>query len=166
MAVFVLGRPGRLRAERHVHWRRSHWRCQRTTVLGCTTIRAVRQSRHACEQHPKQSISVAESGTLHGAPEHGQLLTECQILECDRLVSTADQISARGSEHDDERSQHEPSCPAVNHRINRRGRRSDSGERQGRGSCAASRSSRWRGGRVRPGGVTRFPHPTPSTTPN
>jgi hypothetical protein len=80
------------------------------------------------EQRPKQSISVTELGTLHGAPEYGQLLTECQILEYDRSVSTADQ--REGSEHDDERSQHEPSCFAVTHRINRRGRRSDSGERQ------------------------------------
>src|SRR5207302_5421642 len=43
------------------------------------------------EQHPKQSISVAELGTPHGALEYGQLLTECQILERDRSVSTADQ---------------------------------------------------------------------------
>jgi hypothetical protein len=43
------------------------------------------------EQHPKPSISVAEWGTRHAAPEHGQLLTECQILEGDRSVFTADQ---------------------------------------------------------------------------
>jgi len=79
------------------------------------------------EQHPKQSISVAELGTPHGALEHGQLLTECQILERDRSVSTADQRER--SKRDDERSQHELSCPAISHRINR-GRRSDSGERQ------------------------------------
>jgi hypothetical protein len=79
------------------------------------------------EQHPKQSISVAELGTPHGALEHGQLLTECQILERDRSVSTADQPER--SKPDDERSQHELSCPAISHRINR-GRRSDSGERQ------------------------------------
>ena len=57
------------------------------------------------EQHPKQSISVAELGTPHGALEHGQLLTECQILERDRSVSTADQRER--SKRDDERSQHE-----------------------------------------------------------
>jgi len=79
------------------------------------------------EQHPKQSISVAELGTPHGALEHGQLLTECQILERDRSVSTADQRER--SKRDDERSQHELSCAAISHRINR-GRRSDSGERQ------------------------------------
>ena len=82
------------------------------------------------EQHPKQAISPAELGTTDGALEHGQLLTECQILERDRSVSTADQRER--SKRDDERSQHELSCPAVNHRINR-GWRSDSGEEQCRG---------------------------------
>jgi hypothetical protein len=42
-------------------------------------------------------------------------------------VSAADQRE-RSKRHD-ERSQHELSCPAISHRINR-GRRSDSGERQ------------------------------------
>jgi hypothetical protein len=69
---------------------------------------------------------VAELRTPHGALEHGQLLTECQILERDRSVSTADQRER--SKRDDKRSQHELSCPAISHRINR-GRRSDSGER-------------------------------------
>ena len=41
------------------------------------------------EQHPEQPISVTELGTPHGALEHDQLLTECQILECDRSVSAA-----------------------------------------------------------------------------
>jgi hypothetical protein len=41
-------------------------------------------------------------------------------------VSTADQRER--SKRDDERSQHELSCPAIGHRINR-GRRSDCGER-------------------------------------
>src|SRR5436190_6004198 len=54
------------------------------------------------EQHPKQSISVAELGTPHGALEHGQLLTECQILERDRSVSSADQ--RKRSKRDDETS--------------------------------------------------------------
>jgi len=57
------------------------------------------------EQHPKQSISVAQLGTSHGALAHGQLLTEGQILERDRSVSTADQRES--SKGDDERSQHE-----------------------------------------------------------
>ena len=57
------GRPGRPRAERRVHWRRSHRRCHRTTVSGCTTIKAVRQSRQALASSiQKQSISVAELG--------------------------------------------------------------------------------------------------------
>ena len=49
------------------------------------------------EQHPKQSISVAELRTPHGALEHGQLLMECQILERDRSVSTADQREYRSA---------------------------------------------------------------------
>jgi hypothetical protein len=60
---------------------------------------------------------VAELGTPHGALEHGQLLTECQILERDRSVAAADQRER--SKRDDERSQHELSCPAISHRINR-----------------------------------------------
>jgi hypothetical protein len=48
-------------------------------------------------------------GALHGALEHCQLLTECQILERDRSVSTGNQ--REGSQHDDERGQHELSCP-------------------------------------------------------
>jgi len=68
------------------------------------------------EQHPQQPISATEPGTPHGALEHGQLLAECQILERDRSVSTADQRER--SKRDDERSQHERSCPAISHRIN------------------------------------------------
>jgi hypothetical protein len=75
----------------------------------------------------KHTISLAELRTPHGALEHGQLLTECQILERNRSVSTTDQRER--SKGDDERSQHESFCPAISHRINR-GRRSDSGERQ------------------------------------
>ena len=68
------------------------------------------------EQHPKQSVSVVELGTPDGALEHCHLLTECEILERDRSVSTADQRER--SNGDDERSQLELSCPAISHRIN------------------------------------------------
>src|SRR5258708_3503885 len=61
MAAFVRGRPGRPRAERRAHWRRSHWRCQRTTVSGSTTIRAVRQSRHALASSIQNSRSLWRS---------------------------------------------------------------------------------------------------------
>jgi hypothetical protein len=54
---------------------------------------------------------VAELGTPRGALEHGQLLTEGQILERHRAVSTADQRER--SKRDDERSQHESSCPGT-----------------------------------------------------
>jgi hypothetical protein len=57
------------------------------------------------EEHPKQSVSVAELGTPRGALEHGQLLTEGQILERDGSMSTADQRER--SKGDDQRSQHE-----------------------------------------------------------
>ena len=46
-----------------------------------------------------------------GAPEHRQLLTERQVFEGDRSVSTAD--PRKESEHDDERGQHELSCRAM-----------------------------------------------------
>jgi hypothetical protein len=80
------------------------------------------------EQQPKESIALADLGTVHGALEHRQLLTECQILERDRSVSTVDQREK--SERNDERSQHESSWPAISHRINQ-GPRSGCGERQG-----------------------------------
>jgi hypothetical protein len=37
IAPGVLGRPGRVGVERLVQRRPSHWRCQRTTVSGCTS---------------------------------------------------------------------------------------------------------------------------------
>ena|ERR1700674_1149282 len=48
---------------------------------------------HVGEQHPKQSISVAECWTLHGAFEHRQLLTECQFSSAPARYPP--QISAR-----------------------------------------------------------------------
>jgi len=69
---------------------------------------------------------MAEWRTLDGAPEDGQLLTECEILKRDRSVSAADQRDR--SEHDDERGQHELSCGATDRRIKRLAGRSDSGE--------------------------------------
>jgi hypothetical protein len=80
------------------------------------------------EQHPKQSISIAEWGPVNRASEHSQLLAECQVLKRDRPVSATDQ--GERSEHYDERGQHELSCRASDHRINRLGWRSDSGEAQ------------------------------------
>ena len=105
MVASVLGRPGRVRVERHVHRRRSHWRCHRTTVSGCTTIKAVRHSRHALARRIQKSRSRrAELWTLDRARQHGQLLTEREILERDRPVSAADQPD-RSEEHD-QRRQH------------------------------------------------------------
>jgi len=89
---------------------------------GCAPIRP-----RIGEQHPKESISVAELGTFYGALADRQLLAECQILERDRPLSTADERER--SKRDDERSQHRLSCLAINLLIN--GRRSDFGERQG-----------------------------------
>ncbi len=89
-AVFVRGRPGRVGREHRVQRRRNHWRCQRTTVSGCTTTMAVRHCRHTLtSSNPKQPIVGAGPGTLHRALEHCQLLTQCQILERDRPVSCA-----------------------------------------------------------------------------
>ena len=45
LAAVVRGRPRRGYVERCVHRRRSHCRCQPTTVSGCTTIKAERQFR-------------------------------------------------------------------------------------------------------------------------
>jgi hypothetical protein len=58
---------------------------------------------------------MADWRTLDRASEHGQLLTECEVLKCDGSVSAADQ--RKRSEHDDERGQHELSCGATDHKI-------------------------------------------------
>jgi putative salt-induced outer membrane protein len=98
---------------------------------GCAPIRP-----RIGEQPPKESISVAELGTFYGALEDRQLLAECQILERDRPLSTADERER--SKRDDERSLHRLSCLAINHWIN--GRRSDFGERQPREAIASEKS--------------------------
>jgi hypothetical protein len=71
---------------------------------------------------------MAEWGPRNRAPEHRQLLAERQVLKRDCAVSAADQCER--SEHDDERGQHALSCRATDHRINRLGWRSNSGEGQ------------------------------------
>ena len=61
MAESVLGRPGRFGLERCVQRRRSHWRCHRSTVSGCTTIKAVRHSRHPLARRIQKSRSLRRS---------------------------------------------------------------------------------------------------------
>jgi hypothetical protein len=61
MAESVLGRPGRFGLERCVQRRRSHWRCHRSTVSGCTTIKAVRHSRHPLARRIQKSRSLLRS---------------------------------------------------------------------------------------------------------
>jgi hypothetical protein len=56
------------------------------------------------EEDPKESVPLAELWALDRAPQHGQLLTEREILERDLLMSTADQ-SDRSEEYD-QRRQH------------------------------------------------------------
>ena len=105
MVASVLGRPGRVRVERRVHRRRSHWRCHRTTVSGCTKIKAVRHSRHALASRiQKRRSRWAELRALDGARQGGQLLTKREVLKRDRPVSAADQSDR--SEENDERRQH------------------------------------------------------------
>jgi len=55
-------------------------------------------------QHPKESISRAESRTLHSATKNGQLLPQRQVLERDGSVSATDQPER--SEQYDKRGQH------------------------------------------------------------
>jgi hypothetical protein len=57
MLALALGRPGRVGPERCVHRRRSHCRCQRTTVSGRTTISAERQSRQEWARNTQNSRS-------------------------------------------------------------------------------------------------------------
>ena len=47
IAATVLGRPDCFCRDRSVQRRRSHWRCQRTTVSACTMSKAPRQPRQA-----------------------------------------------------------------------------------------------------------------------
>ena len=56
------------------------------------------------EEDPKQSVRRAEPRTFHRARQHGQLLTEREILERDGPVPAADQ-SDRSEEHH-QRRQH------------------------------------------------------------
>jgi hypothetical protein len=70
MAAVVLGRPERPRAERRVPWRRSHWRCHRTTVSRCTTTSEVRQLRHTLARtDPERAIVRANLRPRPGAGE-------------------------------------------------------------------------------------------------
>ena len=55
-------------------------------------------------QDPKQPIGCAERRPPDRAPEHGQLLTERQVLDYDGAVSAAEQ--RHRAEHHDERGQH------------------------------------------------------------
>ena len=99
------GGPDAVRVERRVQRRRSHWRCHRTTVSGCTTSKArAPVPPRLGEEDPKQSVRRAELRTFDRARQHGQLLTEREILERDGPVSAADQ-SDRSEEHD-QRRQH------------------------------------------------------------
>ena len=75
-----------------------------------------------------RSIPRAERRAFDRASKRVELLTEGQVLERDRSVPTADQPD--GS--DDKRRQHALSCRASDHGINRRGRRSGSGDPQHR----------------------------------
>jgi hypothetical protein len=78
------------------------------------------------EQHPKDSISLAELRTFYGALEDRQLLAECQILERDRRCPP--QISAR--DRSATTSAASMGYPVSRSIIGSNGRRSDSGERQ------------------------------------
>ena len=61
MVAAVLGRPGRVDLERHVHRRRSHWRCHRNTVSGRTMSTALRHSRQTRARRIQKSRSLVRS---------------------------------------------------------------------------------------------------------
>ena len=105
MVDFVVGRPWRRRCESRVQRRRSHWRCHRTTVSGCTMIKAERQSRQPLgEENPKQSVRRSKLRTFHRSRQHGQLLTEREVLQHDGSVPAADHSDR--SEECHQRRQH------------------------------------------------------------
>lgn len=62
------GRPARLRPEHRAQRRRSHSRCQRMTVSGCTRTRADRQRRQARTARPRTSdLACADEGASRAA---------------------------------------------------------------------------------------------------
>jgi hypothetical protein len=60
----------------------------RSTVSGCTIIKAVRHSHHPlCEEDPEESVSPAELWALDRSGQCGELLPEREIFERDSPVS-------------------------------------------------------------------------------
>jgi hypothetical protein len=112
MAAVVLGRPGRVRVERWVQRRRSHWRCQRTTVSGCTTIKAVRHSGHALASRTQNSRS--------------------RVRSCGRLTERREPTAADAA----------PRSRARRLRVHYRAARAFEATRQARPACAILPSNR------------------------
>jgi len=88
MAASVLGRPGRIRAERRVHRRRSHSRCHPTTVSGWTSTSAAPVPSRLGQHDPKQPISPPEPRTGARASQRVELLAERESLD-DQFVMFA-----------------------------------------------------------------------------
>jgi hypothetical protein len=72
---------------------------RRSTVSGCTTIKAVCHSRHPAERRIQKSKPLERSSGRLTVRVNGQLLTKREILERDRRVSVADQ-SDRSEEYE------------------------------------------------------------------
>jgi hypothetical protein len=101
----VRGRPARIRAERRVHRRRSHSRCDRTTVSGCTRTSAARQFRHVwAKTIQKQAISRPKLRTAHRTFQGGELLAKREVLQDQFAMSAAGQRNA--ADQDKDHAQH------------------------------------------------------------
>jgi hypothetical protein len=92
MAASVPGRPERIVFERRAQRQRSHSRCQRRTVPGCTTIKALRQSGHDLASRIQKSRSRQRMcGRLSRVKAATCLLTERHVLQRQRTVAAAHQ---------------------------------------------------------------------------
>jgi hypothetical protein len=84
-ATSVDGRPRRDGREGAAHRRRSHWRCQRTTVSGWTKITALRQSRQALASRIQKTRSrVRSCGRL---PERFRTASCCRSARFSRATA-------------------------------------------------------------------------------
>src|SRR6185295_15695960 len=80
------------------------------------------------EEHPKESIPSPKVRASSSARQRGQLLPQCEILECDGPVPSTEQSD--GSEEYDYRRQHSEILSRIGAKINPARPRSGNGEGQ------------------------------------
>jgi len=81
------------------------------------------------QHYPKQPVSAAEMRACNRAPQRGQLLAQCEVLEDQFVMSAASQ--RQGGDDYNDRLQHAPILSFYASRINRRLASAELGERHG-----------------------------------